>query len=169
MSATKDLAIQIMNEEFGVSQGEQIELLNWSKSEITEKAKAIVFSVAEGISDPVEEYLKVKKGLEFFTQAEKNLKPYFNGVQLNKGEKYFGCEIVEKETGVKYDYSVCNDAEWNSLNAAIEMAKEQLKERENFLKGITKPLDSFDTDTGETFQIMPPLKTGSLGKSVTIK
>ena len=169
MSATKDLAIQIMNEEFGVSQGEQVELLNWSKSEITERAKAIVFGVAEGVSDPVQEYLKVKKGLEFFTQAEKNLKPYFNGTQLNKGELYFGCDIVEKESGVKYDYSVCNDPEWNSLNAAIEVAKESLKERETFLKALKKPLDTFDVDSGETFQIMPPLKTGSLGKSVTIK
>lgn len=169
MGATKDLAIQIMNEEFGASQGEQIELLNWSKSEITEKAQAIIFGVAEGITDPVQEYLKVKKGLEFFTQAEKNLKPYFNGTQLNKGEQYFGCDIVEKETGVKYDYSVCNDAEWNDLTARIEKLDAERKEREKFLKGISKPLDSFNTDTGETFQIMPPLKTGSLGKSATIK
>lgn len=166
---SKDLAMEMMEQEFHVSNGQQLELLNWTKSDITEKAQAVVFAVADGVADPVKEYLKVKKALEFFTQAEKNLKPYFNEQQLNKGEKYFGCEVVEKELGVKYDYTACNDPEWDALNARMIALKAELDAREKFLKGITKPLNSFDDNSGEVFTINPPVKTGSLGKSVTIK
>lgn len=166
---SKNLATEMLEQEFHVSNGQKLELLNWSKSEITEKAQSIVFAVAEGIADPLQEYIKVRKGKELLDQAEKNLKPYLDGLTLNKGEQYYGCDIVEKETGVSYDYSACNDPEWNSLNAAIEMAKEELKEREKFLKGISKPLPSFNEETGETFTINPPIKSGKLGKAITIK
>lgn len=163
----KDLAMDVMEQEFHLSAGQ--ELLSWNKSDITEKAKSIVFAVAEGISDPSETYFKVRKAKELFDEAEKNLKPYIDGIKFNKGELYYGCEIIEKEQGVKYDYSTCGDIEWEMLDAQIKNLTSQIKIRENFLKGIATPLELVNTETGETYTITPPIKSGKLGKSISIR
>lgn len=143
--------------------------LIWTKSQIEDQAQAIVFQVSEGLADPLQEYIRIRKGQEVFNLAEKNLKPYIDGIKVNKGELYYGCEIIEKEQGVKYDYSACGDQVWNELNEKLQDISKSIKERENFLKGITTPLDTYNATTGETFQIMPAIKSGKLGKSISIK
>lgn len=163
----KDLALEVMEQEFHLSTGQ--ELLSWNKSDITEKAKSIVFAVAEGIEDPLETYIKIRKAKELFDESEKNLKPYIDGIKVNKGELYYGCEIIEKEQGVKYDYSGCGDQEWNLLNTQMIELSAKIKSRENLLKSITSPLETVNIETGETFTISAPIKSGKLGKSITIK
>jgi len=164
---SKELALEMMEQDFHLSNPN--DLLSWTKSEITEKAQAIVFAVADGIDDPAETYFKVRKAKELFDEAEKNLKPYIDEIKFNKGENYFGCEIVEKEMGVKYDYSSCNDQVWNELNEKMVKLSKEIKDREIFLKGISTPLDCFNAETGETFQITAPIKSGKLGKAITIR
>ena len=164
---SKELALEMMEHDFHLSNPN--DLLSWTKSDITDKAQSIVFAVAEGLAEPLPEYIKVRKAKEVLDEAEKNLKPYLDGMKLNKGELYFGCEIIEKELGVKFDYSSCNDQVWNDLNEKMVNLSKEIKERETFLKGISTPLDCFNPDTGETYQITPPIKSGKLGKSVTIK
>jgi hypothetical protein len=166
---SKNLAMELMEQEFHVSTGQQLELLNWTKSDIKDKAQAIVFAVAEGLSDPLQEYIKVRKGKEVLDEAEKNLKPYIDGMQLNKGESYFGCQFTEKETGVKYDYSTCNDPEWNELNAKAIKLQAEIEERQTFLKAVKKPIETVNTESGETYTINPPVKSGKLSKAVSIK
>lgn len=164
---SKDLALEVMEQELHLSTG--TELLNWTKTEITDKAQSIVFAVSEGIADPLQEYIKVRKGKEFFDQAEKNLKHYIDGLTLNKGENYFGCEFTEKNLGVSFDYTVCNDPEWNELNAELIAIMEKKKAREEFLKGVSKSMELVNTETGETYTLIPPIKSGKLGKSISIK
>lgn len=164
-----NVELELLGQGFNISTTEENPLINWTKAELTTKAQSIVYAVSEGLANPLEEYIKVRKGKEILDEAEKNLKPYLDGLTLNKNERYFGCEIVEKENGVKYDYTACNDPEWTELNAAIVRLSDQMKEREKFLKGISKPFEQVNTETGETFTINPPVKTGKLGKSVTIK
>jgi len=164
---SKDLALEMMEQDFHLSNNNQ--LLNWTKSDITEKAQSIVFGVSEGLADPLQEYIKVRKGKDVLEEAEKNLKPYIDGMTFNKGESYFGCEITEKEMGVKYNYLGCNDQVWNDLNEKMIKLSKSIKDRETFLKGISAPIEIVNTDTSETFTIYPPVKSGKLGKAITIK
>lgn len=88
-------------------------------------------------------------------------------IKLQKGEELsmFNATITEKESGVKYDFSYCEDGEWDSLNREMETIKAKLKIREDFLKTLRK--EFIDEDTGEVIQ--PPLRTGSLGYQISIK
>lgn len=73
------------------------------------------------------------------------------------------------ETGTKYDYSNCNDAEYLSLLADLEKAKEMVKVRESFLKGVpSKGFEVTDTTTGEIVTIYPPVKTSTSSFKVTL-
>jgi hypothetical protein len=73
------------------------------------------------------------------------------------------------ETGTKYDYSNCNDAEYFSLLADLEKAKEMVKVRESFLKGVpSKGFEVTDTTTGEIVTIYPPVKTSTSSFKVTL-
>lgn len=80
-----------------------------------------------------------------------------------------GTKIEEAEAGVKYDYSACGDAEWDSMAKLIEKLDKAIKERETFLKTI--PMAGMvitDEETGETRKIYPPLKTSTTTYKLTI-
>lgn len=73
------------------------------------------------------------------------------------------------EVGTKYDFSVCNDAEYVSLLEKLEQAKSNLEVRKDFLKGIpTKGIEVVNEDTGEVSKIYPPVKTSSSSFKVTL-
>lgn len=160
-------AIAIMEQEFQIAKGNEV--LSWTKSDIKDKALAIVMPVADGSEDPLREYIKVRKAKEVLDEAEKNLKPFIDGLPVNKGELYYGCEVVEKELGVKYDFSKCGDRSLDFLQKRLDALQFQVDERKAFLKGLKEPLHTFDEDTGDTWTIYPPTKTGKLGKQITIK
>ena len=73
------------------------------------------------------------------------------------------------EAGVKYDYSVCNDAKWNDLSREVESIKEKLKEREAFLKSIKEKIEIIDTESGELNIIYPCIKSSTTTLKVTFK
>ena len=74
-------------------------------------------------------------------------------------------EISQIEIGVKYDFS--HDPIWNKLNNSVNSAKEALKAREELLKNVPRPdslkgvkaMTELDTDTGEYFELLPPVKS----------
>lgn len=166
---SKDLALEIMEKDFHISHGQENELLSFDKEAVRFAAQSIVFPVSDGEADPVREYLKVRKALDILNEAEKNLKPYFDALPLNKGEKYYGYEILEKMMGVKTDYTTCKDQEWLELNGKIEKLKEDQKLREKFLSGITTPVIVVCPETGDISEIFPAVKSGKLGKQLTLK
>lgn len=49
----------------------------------------------------------------------------------------------------------------------MEKIKAQMKERENFLRVITKPKTELDPDTGEVFTINPPARSSTTSYAVT--
>jgi len=78
--------------------------------------------------------------------------------------KVFGAEITIKETGVKYDYSSCNDSELQEMNQELDELKAQIKERETMLKNIG---DGFIVNQhGE--ELTAPLKTSKTGISIRL-
>lgn len=83
-----------------------------------------------------------------------------------KGFEFLGNKIEVKEAGVKYDYSVCGDDEWNRLASELVAIGEEKKEREKFLKVL--PIGGVaDPETGN--MIYPPMKTSSTSLFVTLK
>lgn len=93
----------------------------------------------------------------FIREAEKNGKTF----------KLYGAEFQVKETGVKYDYSICNDSTYNELTAKMEALKNEIKSRETFLKSITHSIEAVDTKTGE--MLNPPVKTSTTTVTITLK
>ncbi|QBQ41113.1 hypothetical protein E2P86_08070 [Sphingobacterium psychroaquaticum] len=143
-------------------------ILNITKSEIKTIASDFVARVLEGEEDHLKALVAIKKGSELFKELESQVRQAVSGkIKLQKGEELsmFNATITEKESGVKYDFSYCEDGEWDSLNREMETIKAKLKIREDFLKTLRK--EFIDEDTGEVIQ--PPLRTGSLGYQISIK
>lgn len=142
-------------------------LLDLNRSYINNVLQQTKCNLQEGHVDALRLFITAKKGQELFTQLEKTVRPYAEQeTRLSKGEVYkkYGCEITERMTGVSYDFSNCDDQEWNELTEQINSLTEKRKEREKFLKTITKPI--FDENG---VQINPPIQKGRLGLNVSIK
>lgn len=147
-------------------------LFAFSKDGIRQVAMDMVNRVQNGEVSGIDALIYVKKAAELFGEAEKNIRPIAESqYHLAKGEKQnlHNVEIVEAETGVKYDYAACQDLEWIELNTKSEAIKEALKERESFLKNVTKSMELVNTETGETYTVYPPIRSGKLGLKLTIK
>lgn len=142
-------------------------LLDLNKDYIKQTVDQARIHLSDGHVDALKMFITAKKGQELFTQLEKTVRPYAEQeTRLSKGEIYkkFGCEITERVTGASYDFTNCDDEEWNNLTAQISELTDQRKEREKFLKTITKPI--FDENG---IQINPPIKKGKIGLAVSIK
>lgn len=174
MTKTKDLFMEqrdyeqhkddevVSNKETGLSL-ELNNLINIDREGIRQKVDAVVVTIQDGWTDPLDALIFAKKGKELFDALEKNVRSYAEAKQVNKGYVKFGTSVTEAMTGVKYDYTSTGDGEWLDLYNKSKMAKEALEEREKFLKGVTKDLEIVDTDSGETYTIKPPIKSGKLG------
>lgn len=119
--------------------------------------------------------LKIAKLLKILEEIVKTLRDdkEIKDIILKEAEKYkektinnFGAEFCKKETGIKYDYTDCNDTEWNLLSQKIHELTLQKKEREQFLNKVTPEIEIFNN---EGVRIEPPLKTSSTIVSVSIK
>lgn len=89
--------------------------------------------------------------------------------QYEKNSVIKGSEFSIVEAGVKYDFSDCNDLEYNTLSIQLEALKSTLKDRETFLKSIKEPLQLIDETSGECYTIYPPKKTSTTTLKVTFK
>ncbi len=120
--------------------------------------------------------LKLQSQLKKFEKASKEISDQIKSDAITERMKYkekvvdlYGFKIELAENGTKYDYSACNDTEWNDLELMIKQLSERKKEREKFLKNVSKPMAITDEHTGgETIVINPPIKTSSSGLKFSI-
>jgi hypothetical protein len=115
-----------------------------------------LFKVIEKVSEAVDSAIKENLLREAGKYSEKK----FNA---------FGFEISKEEVGVKYDYSVCGDIEYERRHAAVESAKALMDERTAFLKALREPLELLNSETGEVYIVRPPLKKGAEGLKFSLK
>lgn len=124
-----------------------VNLLPSTKQQSETFASLIINEVKCGNVDP----LALKAQMKFI---EKTLEAIDKGIKDSwmaeagkhgKSFEYRGWRIEQVEAGTSYDYS--NDQVYNET-------KEKLKDREKFLKGLTKAMA--DPDTGE--MCYPPIK-----------
>lgn len=105
----------------------------------------------------------VKKAIE--DAEEKLYDDVVNAISKygKEGASIHGAKINIKEVGVKYDFDNCADVIWNDLNNQIKELTEKRKEREAFLKTLTKQTTLVDDTTGEIYTINPAIRKSTTG------
>lgn len=161
---------ETQNDEQGLS-FEVKSLLHADKATITDLSKHLVDRVATGEVDAYKAYVHVKKINELSGSLEKNLRQYVNSKGIPKtGLTMYNVAFASKSDADTYDFTVCEDKEWNSMQAKLKTLKEDIKNRETFLKTLKKPKAEIDEDSGEIYTINPPsITTGAENFSSTIK
>jgi len=88
--------------------------------------------------------------------------------KYGKTFEHYNAKFEIKEMGVKYDYSVCQDAVYNNLKNKLVVLEDEIKAREKFLKTIpSQGLETLIED--EVVTLYPPNKTSTTTISVNLK
>ena len=168
MGAVKDIFLEMREQD---AFAEKSLIRNITKEDIISRAQAIEESVQEGYLDPLDTLIQAKKMQELGKSIEAKIRPIAEDkVRLAKGEIYsrYGVSVSQKVNGARTDYSACQDPVWQSINEDMEKLKAELKEREKFLSGISKPTEIV-LNEAEVYTIYPPVKSGKIGLSLEIK
>lgn len=135
-------------------------------------AQTLVTKVVEGEADPIQVFSTVKALVECLTIFLKNKDVVDSTIAAcerygKTGALYNGANLCVAEVGVKYDYSACNDPEWEDLSKQRAELDAKIKARETFLRGIPREATILNEDTGEITKVVPPIKTSSTSVKVT--
>ena len=177
--ANQDLERLDQVEDENVLSEKEIEILNLVRMQpsITQKemANAFISKVIDGDINPIDAVVQMKSISETINTflKDENIKDAViqECEKYGKGESpgYLGAVIQIKETGVTYDFSVCNDPVYERLVEERKIIDEQCKEREKYLKTLSKSKTEIDEDTGDIFQLFPPAKQSTTSYSITFK
>ena len=142
-----------------------------SKSQLIDLFVETKNQIMSGEQEPlkVAVHLKALEDVIKKLRTDKDIQEYTLEEALKEGEKTFkmyGAEIQIKETGVKYDFSICNDALLGKLYGEMYVLKNKIKDRENMLKTISEDSPAVSMD-GEI--LYPPLKTSKTGITINLK
>jgi hypothetical protein len=150
---------------------EGLQLQSLNKEAIVSQSLLVRDNINDGYLDALEVLISAKKMQELGKQLEEISRPIAEDkTRLQKGEVYKtqSVEIIEKTIGSKTDYSNCNDEVWEKLQQDLSDLKEAIKQRENFLNALTAET-TIVTSYGEIVTLNPPIKSGRIGLSLTIK
>jgi len=140
-----------------------------TKGNASNLAKAIVEDVQNNFIDPFEIVTKCEAIKLVCDEVRAGVEPLITA-ELPKygkdGNKVLDATFTVAEVGVKYDYST--DKRWAELNAQEQAIAEQRKDREKFLKGISKAFVETDIETGESYEVHPPNKTSKTSFKVSL-
>lgn len=132
--------------------------INMSKAEIHASVAALLDEIDEGNVDPMEIFIFSHKLLEFATALHTNAKPHIQGTNGD----FYGLRISEVKAGSTYDFSDCGSHHLNYLVDQQNKYKAAIEREQAFLKGLTHPLQVVDDDTGECYEIRPPVNRFSM-------
>lgn len=150
---------------------EGLQLQSLNKEAIVSQSLLVRDNINDGYLDALEVLISAKKMQELGKQLEEVSRPIAEDkTRLQKGEVYKtqSVEVIEKTIGSKTDYSNCNDEVWEKLQQDLSDLKEAIKQRETFLSAI-KEQTTIVTNDGEVITLYPPIKSGRIGLSLTIK
>ena len=149
-----------------------IELMPSGKNEAKLFSERILEDVLEGCKNPLQLKAQFKIIKACLETIEKN-ESFKDALMAEHGRyqvsKYsaFGCEIEQRELGVEYDYSNCNDPVLEDLLIQDKEISEKIKCRKQLLKSIKQGNPVVDPDTGAV--LMPPVKRSETGLCIKIK
>lgn len=98
-----------------------------------------------------------------------NYKDYILNEVLKYGKSHItasGTKLEVAEVGTKYDYSLTGDLIMVDLELQKQILDAKIKERQTFLKSITKPKKELFSD--EVVILYPPAKTSTSSVKITI-
>lgn len=146
-----------------------------TKSEQTNLSEAFVSAVQNGDINPIDAVVQMKSIAEtigIFLKDNRIREAVLKEcAKYGKGENpaFHGAVVQQKETGVSYDFMVCADPVWTDLMAREQEIADQRKEREKYLRTITKPKPEIDESTGEVYTIKPPARSSTTTYAITFK
>lgn len=149
-----------------------LSMLETTKEQRTSFVNQVIERIEEGSVSPLTIHLQVKCTEDLLKQLKDN--PTYKAAVLEASEKmgksftHHNGKFEIKEMGTKYDYSQCNDAEYNALIADKMVLDEKLKQREAFLKN-TPPHGIEVRRDDELVTIFPPSKSSTTAVAVTLK
>lgn len=138
-----------------------LSLVKISKADITEMAQVIIAKAKDGETNPLEVKLKLKALESVIKDCAASIDPLAREEAEKYGSKSFeamGAKVELAETGTKYDFSECQDLEYEKLLNESIVLDAQLKAREMFLKSLKGPTELTNKDTGEVWTANPPVK-----------
>jgi len=149
-----------------------LSLLETTKEQRESFVRSIVSALDEGTADPLKIHLQVKNTEDLIKQITSDEK--YREFLLNEASKYgktfeqYNAKFQVKETGTRYDYSVCCDSELQELQEQSDNIAEKLKARQKFLQSV--PASGLEILKGdELITIYPPIKTSTTSVTVTLK
>jgi hypothetical protein len=142
-------------------------LTDATKSEL-ENLASILLEQSEGYE--IELYIFAKK-LEFLSKTLQEISHEYSlsEAEKMKGESIYNSKVEVKDVGVKYDYSVCKYAPYDTLLSNKKELETEIKGVEALLKSINKPTTIVDEETGDVMNVSPPLRTSKTSIVLTIK
>lgn len=149
-----------------------LSLLETTKEQRESFVRSIVSALDEGTADPLKVHLQVKNTEDLIKQITSDEK--YREFLLNEASKYgksfeqYNAKFQVKETGTRYDYSVCGDSELQGLQEQSDNIAEKIKARQKFLQSV--PASGLEILRGdELITIYPPIKTSTTSVTVTLK
>ncbi|MBP8994283.1 MAG: hypothetical protein KBG30_10825 [Bacteroidales bacterium] len=134
-----------------------------NKEQIEKFKESAIEDFLSGYFDKLEAYKEMKalaESLDLILKDERVKASVLTEAQKYEGKTFHhsGAEFQICEVGVKYDYSVCQDTEWNKLTSDIEDLTKKRKARETQLQArLNMSSLIVDADTGQV--LLPPAKT----------
>jgi len=152
-----------------------LSLFETTKEQRESFALDLIDKIDSGNVDPLKVHLQVKcmEDVVKLINANTNYKKAILESAENVGQKSFqfhNAKFEIKETGVKYDFSKCEDEVLTRLYSQQSELDAKVKSRESMLKTVpAKGMIITDEETGETFTVYPPAKSSTTSVAVTLK
>lgn len=148
----------------------KIDTLNNTNIEISKTSiQQTINEINDALDNEQYNALKIALDIKYFQEVLDGIKDKLREKVLDSLSKYhknekimiYGNEYIIKESGVKYDYTNCNDSYYNDLINEINKLNELKAHREAFLKTLQSKTNIVDEDTGEINEINPPIKSST--------
>lgn len=151
---------------------EALKDLPQTAAQADEFTRQIVADLEAGELDP----LKFKIFLKAFERFLDGVKPTLDKMARDEAEKYgeksfelMGAKVELKEAGTRYDFSQCGWPVWERKKSALKQVELEVKQCEEFLKGVKSSISLNDEETGEVVTVYPPMKKSSSIVQITLK
>lgn len=147
-----------------------VALFDTNKEQRQSFVSALIADIKEGNRNPLDIHMQIKCMDDIVKQITAN--DEYRAILLEEAGKYGksfeykNAKVETKETGVKYDYSQCNDEIYNAMVAEAENLSKRIKQREKMLQTI--PASGMaDPESGA--MIYPASKSSTTTVAVTLK
>lgn len=149
---------------------ELINSVDLSKASVRTVADQLIELAEQG--NPLEVKLKLKAMSEAIDEACKKVDKMARDEAEKHGGKtfdYLGCNIQLIEAGTKYDFSNCGDIELEQMLAEQSALEARIKARKEIVKNIKGKMILVNESTGESYEVVPPVKSSTSTIKITLK